>query len=100
MIICSCNVISDGDVRAVVGPQSGAASTAQSRGLGTAQCGRCAGSIRKIMDEVPETAAHPDTKEKAGDASIRPKTGTDGSALASEMGDLPNAQCSVLPSAS
>jgi bacterioferritin-associated ferredoxin len=59
MIICSCNVISDGDVRAVVGPQSGAASTAQVyRGLGhEPQCGRCAGSIRKIMDEVPDPAA-------------------------------------------
>jgi bacterioferritin-associated ferredoxin len=59
MIICSCNVISDGDVRAVVGSRPAAASTAQVyRGLGhEPQCGRCAGSIRKIMDEVPETAA-------------------------------------------
>jgi bacterioferritin-associated ferredoxin len=59
MIVCSCNVISDGDVRAVVGPQLGPASTAQIyRDLGhQPQCGRCASSIRKIIDEVPETAA-------------------------------------------
>jgi bacterioferritin-associated ferredoxin len=53
MIVCSCNVISDGDVRAVIGPRPAASSTAQVyRGLGhEPQCGRCAGSIRKIMDE-------------------------------------------------
>jgi bacterioferritin-associated ferredoxin len=53
MIVCSCNVISDGDVRAVVGRGSPGGSTAQIyRGLGREpQCGRCAGSIRKIMDE-------------------------------------------------
>ena len=53
MIVCSCNVISDGDVREVIGPRPVASSTAQVyRGLGhVPQCGRCAGSIRKIMDE-------------------------------------------------
>jgi bacterioferritin-associated ferredoxin len=53
MIVCSCNVISDCDVRTVVGRSSPVGSTAQIyRGLGhEPQCGRCAGSIRKIMDE-------------------------------------------------
>jgi bacterioferritin-associated ferredoxin len=54
MIVCSCNVISDCDVRAVVEQRSSAGSTAQVyRGLGhQPQCGRCAGSIRRIMDET------------------------------------------------
>jgi bacterioferritin-associated ferredoxin len=52
MIVCSSNVISDGEVRAVV-EGCPTASTAQVyRGLGhQPQCGRCAGSIRKIMDK-------------------------------------------------
>ena len=43
MIVCSCNVISDCDVRAVVEQRSSAGSTAQVyRGLGyQPQCGRC-----------------------------------------------------------
>ena len=54
MIVCSCNVISDQEVRTAVGQNSAAGSTSQVyRGLGReAECGRCAGSIRKIMDEM------------------------------------------------
>jgi bacterioferritin-associated ferredoxin len=53
MIVCSCNVISDGEVRAALGRPSPPSSTAQVyRGLGCQpRCGRCAGSIRKILDE-------------------------------------------------
>ena len=58
MIVCSCNVLSDHDVRGVV---SAAAprTTAQVYGcLGcSAQCGRCASSIRAIMDEALVGAA-------------------------------------------
>jgi bacterioferritin-associated ferredoxin len=58
MIVCSCNVLSDKDVRA-------AASTARTRNpkqvygcLGcSAECGRCARTIRKIMDEALAGAA-------------------------------------------
>ena len=53
MIICSCNVLSDQEVRAVV--DSAALHTAgQVFGcLGcSAQCGRCARTIRTIMDEA------------------------------------------------
>jgi bacterioferritin-associated ferredoxin len=55
MIVCSCNVLSDDDVRAAV---SGAAelprTTRQVYGcLGcSAECGRCARTIRRIMTEA------------------------------------------------
>jgi bacterioferritin-associated ferredoxin len=57
MIICSCNVLSDNEVRTV-------ASTAACRTtsyiygcLGCAtRCGRCTRTIRKIMDEVFDEA--------------------------------------------
>ena len=52
-IVCSCNVLSDQQVRT-------ACSTAAPRSTGqvygclgcSAQCGRCARTIRKIMDEA------------------------------------------------
>ena len=54
MIICSCNVFSDGEVRAVVESRPQAAGTAQIfRDLGhEPQCGRCARTIRNIMNEA------------------------------------------------
>ena len=53
MIICSCNVLSDHDVRIVV-QNAAPRTTYQVYGcLGcSAQCGRCAHTIRKIMDEA------------------------------------------------
>ena len=55
MIVCSCNVFTDHDVR---GALSGTAAPPRSTGdvyrcLGcSAQCGRCASTIRRIMDEA------------------------------------------------
>jgi bacterioferritin-associated ferredoxin len=55
MIVCSCNVLSDRDVRSAV---SEAPARPRSAGqvygcLGcSAQCGRCARTIRRIMDEA------------------------------------------------
>lgn len=57
MIVCSCNVLSDYEVRTV-------ASKATRRSLSyvfgclgcRAQCGRCAHTIRKIMDEALQGA--------------------------------------------
>ena len=55
MIVCSCNVFTDQDVRSAV---SGAGEKPVTCGqvygcLGcSAQCGRCARTIRKIMDEA------------------------------------------------
>jgi bacterioferritin-associated ferredoxin len=54
MIVCSCNVLTDHDVRTVVTAEARPRSTGQVYGcLGcSAQCGRCARTIRKIMDEA------------------------------------------------
>ncbi len=55
MIVCSCNVISDKDVRSVATEAAPPArTTGQVYGcLGCSpQCGRCARSIKKILDEA------------------------------------------------
>jgi bacterioferritin-associated ferredoxin len=55
MIVCSCNVLTDKDVRtALAEEQSPPRTTRQVYGcLGcSAQCGRCARTIRRIMDEA------------------------------------------------
>ena len=54
MIVCSCNVLSDKDVRTAVTAEARPRSTGQVYGcLGcSAQCGRCARTIRKIMNEA------------------------------------------------
>ena len=60
MIVCSCNVLSDHQVRHAV-----AATTPRTAGqvygcLGcSARCGRCARTIRKIMDEAIAGAGCP-----------------------------------------
>ena len=58
MIVCSCNVLSDHDVRTAVSAEARPRSTGQVYGcLGcSAQCGRCARTIRKIMDEALDAA--------------------------------------------
>ena len=58
MIVCSCNVISDHAVRTACAT-SAPRTTAQVYGcLGcSAQCGRCARTIRKIMDEALRRAS-------------------------------------------
>lgn len=54
MIVCSCNVLSDHDVRDVLNTRQVPRTTGQVYGcLGcSAQCGRCARTIRRIMDEA------------------------------------------------
>jgi bacterioferritin-associated ferredoxin len=58
MIVCSCNVLSDHDVRQAVKAKARPRSTGQVYGcLGcSAQCGRCARTIRQIMDEALDAA--------------------------------------------
>jgi bacterioferritin-associated ferredoxin len=53
MIVCSCNVLSDQDVRSAVAAER-MHSTRQVYGcLGcSAQCGRCARTVRRLMDEA------------------------------------------------
>ncbi len=72
MIVCSCNVFSDHDIRKAVSGAQPPRTPGQVYGcLGcSAQCGRCARTIKKIMDEAlgacaksccagcPHTAAH------------------------------------------
>ena len=56
MIICSCNVLSGRDVRAVVNvPRTSMAQVYQRLGH-EPQCGRCACTIRQIMDEQRQVA--------------------------------------------
>jgi bacterioferritin-associated ferredoxin len=58
MIICSCNVLSDQAVRTAVSGAAAPRTTGQVYGcLGCSpQCGRCAATIRRIMDEALGTA--------------------------------------------
>jgi len=81
MIVCSCNVLSDREIRSVIDSAPARPATAnQVYGcLGCSpQCGRCARTIRKIMDEAlssasaascaqacPAACAHIDTSETA-----------------------------------
>jgi bacterioferritin-associated ferredoxin len=54
MIVCSCNVLTDQDVRKALADAGTPRTTGQVYGcLGcSAQCGRCARTIRGIMDEA------------------------------------------------
>jgi bacterioferritin-associated ferredoxin len=55
MIVCSCNVLTDHDVRSALSGEEAAPRTASEvyGCLGcSAQCGRCARTIRRIMDEA------------------------------------------------
>jgi bacterioferritin-associated ferredoxin len=53
VIVCSCNVISDHQVRSVTAERTVRATSEVYRCLGcSAECGRCARTIRRIMDEA------------------------------------------------
>jgi bacterioferritin-associated ferredoxin len=54
MIVCSCNVLSDHEVRTLVGGEQCPRKAGEvHRCLGcSAQCGRCLRTIRRIMDEA------------------------------------------------
>ena len=58
MIVCSCNVLSDHDVRAAIGAEQTPRTTGQVYGcLGCSpQCGRCARTIRRIVDDAVTAA--------------------------------------------
>jgi bacterioferritin-associated ferredoxin len=63
MIVCSCNVLSDHDVRSAVEAERMRSTSRVYDCLGcSAQCGRCARTIRCIMDEAlsgARAATHP-----------------------------------------
>lgn len=55
MIVCSCNILSDRDVKACLAPGAGCPRTPAQvyRCLGCSpNCGRCAATIRAIMDQA------------------------------------------------
>jgi bacterioferritin-associated ferredoxin len=58
MIVCSCNVLTDHDVRSALSGAEAARTAGEVYGcLGcSAQCGRCVRTIRRIMDEALATA--------------------------------------------
>ena len=58
MIVCSCNVLSDHDMRGAVHAAAPRTTGDVYGCLGcSAQCGRCARTIRKIMDEALDASA-------------------------------------------
>ena len=62
MIVCSCNVISDHQVRSVTAERTVRGTSEVYRCLGcSAECGRCARTIRRIMDEALGAVAPPVT---------------------------------------
>jgi len=53
MIVCSCNVLSDHDVRSAVAAERTRSTSRVYGCLGcSVQCGRCARTIRRIVDEA------------------------------------------------
>jgi len=53
MIVCSCNILSDAQVRTVANTATRRTTSYVFNCLGCrAQCGRCARTIREIMDEI------------------------------------------------
>ena len=61
MIVCSCNVLTDQQVRSALDRGAPRASKVYD-GLGCrAQCGRCVHTIKRIMDEMRMVAAAPRT---------------------------------------
>jgi bacterioferritin-associated ferredoxin len=60
VIVCSCNVISDHQIRSVTAERTVRATSEVYRCLGcSAECGRCARTIRRIMDEALAGATSP-----------------------------------------
>lgn len=58
MIVCSCNVLSDHDIRAAVAVKAPRSAGQVYGCLGcSAQCGRCVRTIRKIMDDANAACA-------------------------------------------
>jgi bacterioferritin-associated ferredoxin len=54
MIVCSCNVFSDHQVRSALAEQARPRMSQVYAYLGChAQCGRCTHTIKRIMDEMP-----------------------------------------------
>nr|WP_084802031.1 (2Fe-2S)-binding protein [Bradyrhizobium sp. Ec3.3] len=70
MIVCSCNILSDTEVRTVANTATRRTTSYVFSCLGCrAQCGRCARTIREIMDEVFDRAKV--RSQSSGDTPFR-----------------------------
>jgi bacterioferritin-associated ferredoxin len=74
MIICSCNVFSDHQLRSIVATATQRPRMSQIYdNLGSsAQCGRCAHTIKRIMEEIPSWVIGPATA--SANLHTRPRT--------------------------
>jgi bacterioferritin-associated ferredoxin len=75
MIVCSCNVFSDHQLPSTLANAAQRPRMSQIYGeLGSsAQCGRCAHTIKRIMEEMPNSAISP----VAANASLTAETTRD-----------------------
>jgi bacterioferritin-associated ferredoxin len=92
MIVCSCNVLSDGDIRGCAMPGPGCPRTAAEvyRCLGCSpQCGRCATTIRSILSRCPtgEPGCPGDAETCTGACGERPAWQMEGSLAALSRDD-------------
>jgi bacterioferritin-associated ferredoxin len=55
MIVCSCNVFSDHELRSTIAKVTRRPRVSQIYAYlgGSAQCGRCARTIKRIMEDIP-----------------------------------------------
>jgi bacterioferritin-associated ferredoxin len=76
MIICSCNVVSDHEVRIAMVAEAPPRTPGQLyRCLGfTAQCGRCTSSIKRIMREPAGGEHRAHASRRSGQSGHRHKT--------------------------
>lgn len=84
MIVCSCNVLSDHDVRSCLAPGPDCPFTPAQvyRCLGCSpQCGRCARTIRQIMDEALPGVHGACTSRCSVRCPLSPADGTVGDAV-------------------
>ncbi len=73
MILCSCNVISDRDVRACVKPCGASAEKARDvfRSIGRApKCGRCVRNIQSIFERETEKDAQAAAATESGEFAL------------------------------
>ena len=60
MIVCSCNVLSDQDVRSAVAAERTRSMSQVYGCLGcSAKCGRCVRTLRRLMDEALDCTVAP-----------------------------------------
>jgi bacterioferritin-associated ferredoxin len=73
MIVCSCNVFSDHELRSTLAKatQRPRMSQIYNNLGGSARCGRCARTIKRIMAEMPDWAKGEGGAEPFRGASIR-----------------------------